>query len=106
MGSSAKKKKDKKKDFQVCLRIIDALGKSLLLFEASLTFVQKPKLRVGKTKPKADNFTDTSFASKCTVPLQNSGLSMCCFYPNIIAPDYIRSLQLRWQALYYYNSMG
>lgn len=60
MGSSAKKKKDKKKDFQVNL-----FGSSLQNF--SLTFPsQKPKLRVGKTKAKADNFTDTSFKSKCT----------------------------------------
>ncbi|KAI9733219.1 MAG: rRNA processing protein [Claussenomyces sp. TS43310] len=48
MGSSTKKKKDKKKDFQ------------------------KPKLRVGKTKPKADNFTDTSFKSKFIVINQQS----------------------------------
>lgn len=40
MGSSTKKKKEKKKDFQ------------------------KPKLKVGKAKPKASNFTDTSFRSK------------------------------------------
>ncbi|KAI2639401.1 Rix1 complex component [Xylaria nigripes] len=43
MGSSDKKKKEKKKDFQ------------------------KPKLKVGKTKPKASNFTDTSFKSKSIV---------------------------------------
>ncbi|KAI1181104.1 Rix1 complex component [Nemania sp. FL0916] len=43
MGSSNKKKKEKKKDFQ------------------------KPKLKVGKTKPKASNFTDTSFKSKSIV---------------------------------------
>ncbi|KAI0835420.1 Rix1 complex component [Hypoxylon sp. FL0890] len=43
MGSSAKKKKEKKKDFQ------------------------KPKLKVGKAKPKASNFTDTSFKSKAIV---------------------------------------
>ncbi|KAI1329949.1 Rix1 complex component [Xylariaceae sp. FL0255] len=43
MGSSAKKKKEKKKDFQ------------------------KPKLKVGKAKPKASNFTDTSFKSKSIV---------------------------------------
>ncbi|KAI0138100.1 Rix1 complex component [Hypoxylon sp. NC0597] len=43
MGSSAKKKKEKKKDFQ------------------------KPKLKVGKAKPKAANFTDTSFKSKAIV---------------------------------------
>ncbi|KAI9701287.1 MAG: rRNA processing protein [Candelina mexicana] len=41
MGSSARKKKDKQKDFQ------------------------KPKLKVGKAKPKPSNFTDTSFKSKC-----------------------------------------
>lgn len=40
MGSSSKKKREKKKDFQ------------------------KPKLKVGKTKPKPSNFTDTSFKSK------------------------------------------
>ncbi|KAI4602170.1 hypothetical protein KJ359_009407 [Pestalotiopsis sp. 9143b] len=43
MGSSTKKKKEKKKDFQ------------------------KPKLRVGKTKAKPANFTDTSFKSKAIV---------------------------------------
>ncbi|CAJ2504233.1 Uu.00g116270.m01.CDS01 [Anthostomella pinea] len=43
MGSSTKKKKEKKKDFQ------------------------KPKLKVGKAKPKAANFTDTSFKSKAIV---------------------------------------
>ena len=40
MGSSTKKKKEKQKDFQ------------------------KPKLKVGKTKAKPANFTDTSFKSK------------------------------------------
>ncbi|EXJ80304.1 hypothetical protein A1O1_08446 [Capronia coronata CBS 617.96] len=43
MGSSAKKKKEKKKDFQ------------------------KQKLKVGKARPKADNHTDTSFRSKAIV---------------------------------------
>ncbi|KAK6334038.1 rRNA processing protein [Orbilia brochopaga] len=43
MGSSSKKKKEKQKDFA------------------------KPKLRVGKTKPKADNHTSTSFKSKAVV---------------------------------------
>ncbi|KAI1854306.1 hypothetical protein JX265_000714 [Neoarthrinium moseri] len=43
MGSSTKKKKEKKKDFQ------------------------KPKLKVGKAKAKPDNFTDTSFKSKAIV---------------------------------------
>ncbi|KAF1991666.1 hypothetical protein K402DRAFT_346539 [Aulographum hederae CBS 113979] len=48
MGSSAKKKKEKKKDFQ------------------------KPKLKVGKTKPKAENFTSTSFQAKSIVLKQQS----------------------------------
>ncbi|KZF20884.1 Pre-rRNA-processing protein ipi1 [Xylona heveae TC161] len=48
MGSSAKKKKEKKQDFQ------------------------KAKLKVGKTKPKASNFTDTSFSSKAIVVNQQS----------------------------------
>lgn len=43
MGSSAKKKNDKKKDFK------------------------KPKLKVGKARPKPTNFTDTSFRSKAIV---------------------------------------
>ncbi|KEF61732.1 uncharacterized protein A1O9_03302 [Exophiala aquamarina CBS 119918] len=43
MGSSAKKKREKKKDFQ------------------------KPKLKVGKARPKAANTTDTSFRSKAIV---------------------------------------
>ncbi|KAB2579117.1 Mg2+ transporter protein CorA-like/Zinc transport protein ZntB [Lasiodiplodia theobromae] len=48
MGSSAKRKKEKKKDFQ------------------------KPKLKVGKTKPKADNFTDTSFKAKSIIVKEQS----------------------------------
>ncbi|POR32553.1 Pre-rRNA-processing protein IPI1 [Tolypocladium paradoxum] len=48
MGSSAKKKAEKKKDFQ------------------------KPKYKVGKTKPKASNFTDTSFKAKAIVMGQQS----------------------------------
>ncbi|KAF2494128.1 pre-rRNA-processing protein ipi1 [Lophium mytilinum] len=48
MGSSAKKKKEKKKDFQ------------------------KVKLRVGKTKAQAANFTDTSFKAKSIVLNQQS----------------------------------
>jgi len=34
------------------------------MFEVNLTVNQKPKLKVGKTRPKADNFTDTSFKAK------------------------------------------
>jgi pre-rRNA-processing protein IPI1 len=41
MGKSAKAKKEKKKEFQ------------------------KVKLKVGKTKPKAANLTDTSFKARC-----------------------------------------
>ncbi|CAG8884370.1 unnamed protein product [Penicillium nalgiovense] len=48
MGSSSKRRKDKQKDFQ------------------------KPKLKVGKTKAKPDNYTDTSFKSKSIVLTQQS----------------------------------
>ncbi|KAE9379995.1 hypothetical protein N431DRAFT_325150 [Stipitochalara longipes BDJ] len=48
MGSSARKKKEKKKDFQAT------------------------KLKVGKTKAKPDNFTDTSFKAKSIVVNQQS----------------------------------
>ena len=40
MGSSVRKKNEKRKDFQ------------------------RPKLKVGKARPKPDNFTDTSFKAK------------------------------------------
>ena len=48
MGSSAKKKKEKQKDFQ------------------------KPKLKVGKARPKNTNATDTSFTSKSIVLKQQN----------------------------------
>ncbi|KAJ5203646.1 Pre-rRNA-processing protein ipi1 [Penicillium cinerascens] len=48
MGSSAKRKKEKQKDFQ------------------------KPKLKVGKAKAKPENFTDTSFRSKAITLNQQS----------------------------------
>lgn len=48
MGSSIKKKKEKKKDFL------------------------KPKLKVGKARPKPTNFTDTSFRSKAIVLKEQS----------------------------------
>ncbi|KAL8953037.1 MAG: hypothetical protein Q9222_001087 [Ikaeria aurantiellina] len=51
MGSSAKKRKDKKKDFQ------------------------KPKLKVGKARPKPNNFTDTNFNSKALVLKQQFTLT-------------------------------
>ena len=62
MGSSARKKKEKKKDFQVsCLR-----SRILIVQERVSDPVpaQKTKLKVGKAKPKSDNFTDTSFKAK------------------------------------------
>lgn len=59
-GASTRKKREKKKDFQVwTICIIFAIG-------ILLTILQKAKLKVGKTKAKADNFTDTSFKSRCT----------------------------------------
>lgn len=48
MGSSSKKKKEKKQDFQ------------------------KPKLKVGKTRPKNTNSTDTSFSAKSIVLKQQN----------------------------------
>ncbi|CAG8085168.1 unnamed protein product [Penicillium olsonii] len=48
MGNSSKRKKEKAKDFQ------------------------KPKLKVGKTKAKPDNYTDTTFKSKSIVLTQQS----------------------------------
>lgn len=48
MGSSAKKKKEKKQDFQ------------------------KPKLKVGKSRPKNTNATDTSFSAKSIVLKQQN----------------------------------
>ncbi|KAJ9635470.1 rRNA processing protein [Coniosporium tulheliwenetii] len=51
MAKSAKHKKEKKKDFQ------------------------KPKLKIGKAKPKAANFTDTSFKAKSIVLAQQSILA-------------------------------
>lgn len=59
MGSSAKKKAEKKKDFQVLFSHMLWLSECHLL-----TSYQKPKYKVGKAKPKASNFTDTSFRSK------------------------------------------
>ena len=56
MGSSAKKKKEKQKDFQVWD------GKSAQLEPTDIE--QKPKHKVGKDKAKPSNFTDTSFKSK------------------------------------------
>jgi hypothetical protein len=34
---------------------------------------QKPKLKVGKARAKADNFTDTSFKAKCTFTVLHKG---------------------------------
>ena len=57
MGSSTKRKKEKRKDFQVLSPL------PIQRERADLT-EQKARLRVGKTRSKASNFTDTSFASK------------------------------------------
>ncbi|KAF2458348.1 Rix1 complex component [Lineolata rhizophorae] len=51
MGSSSKKKKEKKSDFQ------------------------KPKLRVGKSKPAPSNYTDTSFRAKSITVTQQRALT-------------------------------
>ncbi|KAG5923371.1 hypothetical protein E4U42_004976 [Claviceps africana] len=61
MGSSTRKKKEKQKDFQ------------------------KPKYKVGKTKAKASNFTDTSFKSKAIV-MGHQSLSTD-------APDYVQQFK-------------
>jgi hypothetical protein len=45
--------------------------------------VQKPKLKVGKTKPKADNFTDTSFKAKCEAIENNPKTTLGFFHPAI-----------------------
>lgn len=60
MGSSAKKEKEKKKDFQV--------SHASCLHQSITNSAQKTKLKVGKTKAKPDNFTDTSFRAKSTQP--------------------------------------
>lgn len=36
--------------------------------------MQKPKLKVGKTKAKPDNYTDTTFKSKCMCYCSFAGL--------------------------------
>ncbi|RBQ68025.1 hypothetical protein FVER14953_02287 [Fusarium verticillioides] len=61
MGSSNKKKREKQKDFQ------------------------KPKFKVGKDKPKASNFTDTSFKSKAIV-MGHQSLST-------VAPDVVQQFK-------------
>jgi pre-rRNA-processing protein IPI1 len=60
MTSSSKKKREKKKDFQVKGKM-----RSVDVYESNCP--QKPKLKVGKTRPKAANSTDTSFRAKCEV---------------------------------------
>lgn len=59
MGSSAKRKKEKQKDFQVGYFFL-----ALIRIVIGSDISQKPKLKVGKTKAKPENFTDTSFRSK------------------------------------------
>ncbi|KAI9163283.1 Pre-rRNA-processing protein IPI1 [Paramyrothecium foliicola] len=85
MGSSNKKKKEKKKDFQ------------------------KPKHKVGKAAPKASNFTDTSFKSKSIVMGQQS-LSTTApdvtqqFKHNLSLASSSRSDKQRKEALAYLTS--
>ena len=67
MGSSSRKKKEKKKDFQVSRCFLSFVFIVLTQFE-------KPKLRVGKTKARPDNFTDTSFKSKCQYSVRHCGV--------------------------------
>ena len=64
MGSSAKKKREKKKDFQVPDPLEYPTSKKTKV-------EQKAKLRVGKTKPKPANHTETSFKSKGEPQLRN-----------------------------------
>jgi pre-rRNA-processing protein IPI1 len=61
MGASAKRKKEKQKDFQVRHSSIQENEQTILIES------QKPKLKVGKAKAKPENFTDTSFKAKCTI---------------------------------------
>lgn len=62
MGSSLKKKNAKKKDFQVYQAHTSLSDASA---PAKKPIRQKPKLKVGKARPKPNNLTDTSFKSKC-----------------------------------------
>jgi pre-rRNA-processing protein IPI1 len=66
MTSSSKKKREKKKDFQVRekMRTVDVYDSN---------YSQKPKLKVGNTRPKAANSTDTSFRAKCEVYITWTG---------------------------------
>lgn len=68
MGSSAKRKKEKQKDFQASAKAEDVVFVMFsIIFVSCANWVcslQKTKLRVGKTKPKPDNYTETSFQSK------------------------------------------
>lgn len=73
-----KKKKEKAKDFKVrtesrLAKTLTGAGNDLDVMFYKLcsanTLLQKPKLKVGKARPKADNFTDTSFKAKCELLL-------------------------------------
>ena len=70
MGSSAKKKHEKKKDFK------------------------KPKLKVGKARPKPTNFTDTSFKAKSVV-LAHQSLSSIAPSPSLQFSHHVSLLTLR-----------
>ena len=66
MTSSSKRKKEKKKDFQV------RRPYAVLYFVPNHRPIQKVKLKVGKAKPKPSNYTDTSFSSKAIVLAEQS----------------------------------
>jgi pre-rRNA-processing protein IPI1 len=57
--AKSKKKKEKKADFAVDQSVS---------FIPSLRYLQKTKLKVGKTKPKPANYTDTSFKFRSITP--------------------------------------
>jgi len=67
MGSSQRKKREKKKDFQVYS--LESPKK-----DALLNMNQKVKLKVGKARPKAANFTDTSFRARCKMVFPFEGI--------------------------------
>lgn len=70
-----RKKKEKKKDFQVSPKSAREISSSFGYWH---NLAQKPKLRVGKTKAKADNFTDTSFKAKCGSWVIHFCFWICC----------------------------
>lgn len=85
MGSSAKRKKEKQKDFHVSTKCTS------VFYTLSLQ-PQKPKLKVGKAKAKPENFTDTSFRSK--------GLLLLSSYLDFANPNSPPAIVLNQQSLH------